>query len=51
MWDHDLPVGIAPTEDEQALPTNILAPVEDALGSVSYLPIVRILSYYLWLVS
>ena len=26
MWDHDLPVGIAPTEDEQALPTRHFCP-------------------------
>ena len=31
MWDHDLPAGIAPAEDEQALPTRHFAPVEDAL--------------------
>ena len=31
MWDHDFPVGIAPAEDEQALPTRHYAPVEDAL--------------------
>ena len=26
MWDHDFPVGIAPTEDEQALPTRHFCP-------------------------
>ena len=31
MWDHDLPAGIAPAEDEQALPTRHFAPVEDAI--------------------
>ena len=31
MWDHDFPAGIAPAEDEQALPTRHFAPVEDAL--------------------
>ena len=38
MWDRDLPAGIAPAEDEQALPTRQLhfAPVEDAPCFVSY---------------
>jgi hypothetical protein len=31
MWDHDFLAGIAPAEDEQALPTRHFAPVEDAL--------------------
>ena len=36
MWDRDLPAGIAPAEDEQALPTRHFAPVEDAPCFVSY---------------
>ncbi len=40
MWDHDFPAGIAPAEDEQALPTRHFAPVEDALCFVSYLTMV-----------
>ncbi len=31
MWDHGLPAGIAPAEDEQAFSTRHFAPVEDAL--------------------
>jgi hypothetical protein len=38
MWDHDLPAGIAPAEDEQALPTRHFAPVEDALCFSFLLP-------------
>ena len=45
MWDHDFPAGIAPAEDEQALPTRRFAPVEDALLFCFLLPIVSVLAY------
>ena len=51
MWDHDFPAGIAPAEDEQALPTRHFAPVEDAPYFVSYYAMVRILAYFLEFVS